>query len=1091
MEIALNKEPVHLQFHKKAIECPAQIAVERGAQRITYRQLDQAAFRLARRVHQEGFEKETPIAIYSADSCYTITAIIGILDAGCAFVPLDPEMPRPRLEHMVGVVKPRLFLVEAELAAQVEPLLAVAHPEAEMITFESLESLPLDGETVDVEWDANGMCYVYFTSGSTGEAKGIAGRMKGIAHFIRWESEAFSLGPGVRVSQLTLPSFDPFLRDCFLALCNGGRICVPDHRETVLDPQQLLNWLDKSQVEIVHCVPTLFRAMLEAKPSSHQLQTLRCVFLAGEVLPPQDCKAWFDIFRDRIQLINLYGPSETTMTKFFHPVTPADCSRKSIPIGQPMPGSRALLMDARMKACPPKTVGEIYLRTPFRSLGYINRPDLTEKVFIANPFSDNPTDLIYKTGDFARIMEDGNYEFLGRMDNQVKIRGVRIEPMEIESILTRHSSVMEGVVAGRTVGKEQQLVAYLVGDGAAPDINELRTFLQDQLPKAMVPGIFVVLDQLPRTLQGKIDRKALPAPQSARETTAYVAPRTPTEELICAIWADVLNQERVGVYDNFFALGGHSLLATQVVVRLRETFHVEIRLTKIFSTPTVILLAAFIETQKTESEGLSAPVPVDRSQDLPLSYAQQQLWFMDQLSPGSASFNLPMTVRLQGPLELDILNQCLNQMVRRHETLRTVYYSKEEGHPLQRVLPFEPQELKLTDLSHLDGDQLTAEVHRLIHSTDQTSFNLAKGPLLRVQLLREREDCHVMQMIMHHIASDGWSLAVFFREFITIYKALVEGREATLPELSIQYADYAHWQRQWLDEARVEQELAFWRETLADAPEITGLPCDQTRPEQFTHRGTRTVALYDKELVAALKRLGRNQDATLYMVLSAGFLAVLRWTSGSDDLVIGTDVANRQHQATEGVVGCFINQVPLRVQSAAGQSFKTLLAETRESFLGAYAHQDLPFIKLVESLCAKQTFSHGQIFQTKLVLQPPALSSSEDEGSIKAEMVETEHVTAQLDLILNLVETNDGLAASLEYCTDLYEKTTISQFLEHLRLVWTKVCAEPELSLDQINALLDEDLQERRLAQRRQEKQDESARLHKFRRTRGRSGATT
>jgi amino acid adenylation domain-containing protein len=449
------------------------------------------------------------------------------------------------------------------------------------------------------------MAYVYFTSGSTGRPKGIAGRLKGIDHFVRWEIATFGVGPGTRVSQLTSPSFDAYLRDVFTPLCAGGTVCAPPSRETVLDAARLAEWLTERRVEIVHCVPSLFRSLLNQPLRAADFPALKYVLMAGEPLLPSDVRRWTDVFGERVQLVNLYGPTETTMTKFFYLVRASDRDRRTIPIGKPVEGARALVLDAKGRACPPGAVGEIYIRTPYRTLGYFGRPDLTAEVFVPNPFNVDPADLVYRTGDLGRVLDDGNFEFLGRQDQQVKVRGVRVELREIDDLLRRHPGVRDvAVVDLEDSGGNKYLCAYVVaGEGA--DAAALKEFLGASLPDYVVPSAFVMLDELPRTISGKIDRRALPKPAEAqaRRESEFVAPRTPTEEAVAAIWRQVLNVERVSVEDNFFELGGHSLLATQLLARVRAALEVDVPLRALFAAPTIAGLALAVTELQAEQGG--------------------------------------------------------------------------------------------------------------------------------------------------------------------------------------------------------------------------------------------------------------------------------------------------------------------------------------------------------------------------------------------------------------------------------------------------------------------------------------------------------
>jgi amino acid adenylation domain-containing protein len=607
-------------FTQAAAQHRDRVAIERGDERISYGALAENSNRLANYLRAAGLRKGDIVGLLADDTIEVITAIIGVLQVGGVFVPLDPRIPEARLRAMSAEVTPQWLLTQVKFIATLRHV-AGDNAQARIIVLDGVAPSDTDGNAAldGVEFYAahpdatrpaaqsepDDMCYVYFTSGSTGRPKGIAGRLKGLDHFIRWESKTFGVGAGTRVSQLTSPSFDAYLRDVFTPLCAGGTVCAPPSRETVFDAALLVAWLTEQRVEIVHCVPSLFRSLLNQPLAPTDFPALKYVLMAGEPLLPSDVKRWTDVFGDRVRLVNFYGPTETTMIKFCYFVQPADKERRTIPIGQPIEGARALVLDAQRQACPPGAVGEIYIRTPYRTLGYYKQPELTAEVFVPNPFNDDPSDLVYRTGDLGRILDDGNFEFLGRQDQQVKVRGVRIELREIEDLLRGHAGVRDvAVVDLEDSGGNKYLCAYVVtGDGA--DAATLKEFLAASLPDYVLPSAFVVLAELPRTISGKVDRRALPRPadEHARRGGEYVAPRTPVEEELAAIWCQVLNVERVSVEHNFFELGGHSLLATQLLARVRAAMQVELPLRALFAAPTVAGLASAVMALRAEQSG--------------------------------------------------------------------------------------------------------------------------------------------------------------------------------------------------------------------------------------------------------------------------------------------------------------------------------------------------------------------------------------------------------------------------------------------------------------------------------------------------------
>jgi amino acid adenylation domain-containing protein len=602
--------PVQEMFRQAAERLGDRPAIEWEGYRVTYRQLESQAARLARDLREAGAARGSLVAILANRTADMIAAMLATLDAGCAFVPIDLHFPAATLSSVLAEVSPRLWITSEGLVETLKDLQrrhgfdAAVLPVAEGWVQEPAEGLRLAPPAEPGDPDA--ISYVYFTSGTTGRPKGIAGRLQAIDHFVRWEVETFGVGEGTRVSQLTSPAFDAFLRDAFTPLAAGGTLCVPAGRDSILDGSRLAEWIERQRVELVHCTPSLFRLILAQELTPESFPALRWVLLAGEPLLPADVRRWHGLFGERIRLVNLYGPSETTMVKLFHLVRPEDGRARTVPIGRPMPGARALVVDEGGQACPPGKLGEIYIRTPYRSLGYLNRPDLTAECFVRNPFSDRPDDIVYKTGDLGRLREDGTFELVGRRDTQVKVRGVRVEIAPIEDLLRAQPGVADVAVVDRVDTQGNKfLCAYVVpivptGPRGELDPAVLAEALRGALPEPAVPSAFVTLEALPRTLSGKVDRRALPNP--GQTGTEFVAPRTPVEEALCGIFSELLGIPKIGIHDSFFALGGHSLLATMLLSRIRSTLEVEVPLRDVFRAPTVEKLALTVVRLRAEQE---------------------------------------------------------------------------------------------------------------------------------------------------------------------------------------------------------------------------------------------------------------------------------------------------------------------------------------------------------------------------------------------------------------------------------------------------------------------------------------------------------
>ena len=785
---------IHDLFGEVAERFPSRPAILWRSQTVTYGEIEGAANKLANYLLQKEIPEGSVVAVYSEDTVDIIISILGTLQAGCAFLPLDPYLPPQRLRLMIEEVQPQWFLVASRFARRLIDDILPPDSSIKALCLDSNQTFAsearcefLTGYTEFAETerpnlvrDPDSLCSIYFTSGSSGRPKAIAGRLRGIDHFARWEVEMLGLDEHSRCSQLTSPAFDGFLRDVCPPLVAGATICVPDSREMILDVARLVRWIDEQSLTVLQCVPSLFRALLNQELSPDQFSALRHVVLVGEPLLPDDVGRFKQVFGDRVQLVNLYGPTETTLIKLFYPVQPGDEERRSIPIGKPLPGCRAVVVDDENKVVAPGTVGEILLRTPYRSLGYYQRPELTAKVFIQNPFSDNPQDIVYRTGDYGRQLPDGTFDFVGRRDLQVKIRGVRVELSEVENALRSHPQVRDLAVGRREDSDgSSYLCAYLVL-GAAVDQDELYSHCSERLPESMVPSAFVELDALPRTPNGKVDRARLQTLRGRQvlQTKTFVEPKGPVEELLAEIWCELLGQERMSREANFFESGGHSLRGVQLMARIRSQLGVEMPLRVLFERPVLAALAEVL-AERLVGEVHSDLPPLKRAAHnkgpLPLSFSQQRLWFLDQMNPGGSEYNIASAVRLLGPLQPNVLRHTLDEICRRHEVLRTVFTSF-EGSPVQVVeRPHGAAQVEV-DLTALPEAHCQTESQRLVQQERDRPFDLERGPMLRIVLLQVGTEEFIALLVLHHIAGDGWSMGVLMREIAHLYGAFVAGR---------------------------------------------------------------------------------------------------------------------------------------------------------------------------------------------------------------------------------------------------------------------------------------------------------------------------
>ena len=744
-------------------------------------------------------------------------------------------------------------------------------------------------------------------------------------------------------------------------------------------------------------------------------------------------------------------------------------------IGRPIANTRVYILDAQGEPVPVGVAGELYIAGEGVTAGYINQPDRTVERFLPDRYGTDASAKMYRTGDLVRYLPGGEVEFLGRADDQVKIRGFRIELGEVESVLLRHGGVKQAaVLAIANERGEKSLVAYVVGSAGG---EELRSYLRSQLPDYMMPAAIVELPKFPLNSNGKIDRQALPKPEDVQAAQKEpVSPRTPSEEVIAAIWGEVLRRDGTGVEDNFFEIGGHSLLATQIASRLREHFRMPVAVRTVFEAPTIAELAKRLDSARREEQGLVPPPirPVPRDGAMPLSFAQERLWVLDQMEPNNPLYNIPRTLRLRGTLQVASLESSLNEIVRRHESQRATFALK-DSHPAQEIAPTLTIALAVQDLSALPEDGREEEARRIAVEEARTPFNLATGPLVRARLLRLASEDHVLLLTMHHIISDAWSAGIFQQEMGALYEAFCAGKQSPLPELSVQYADYAAQERQWLQGEVLEKQLAFWRERLKGAPEVINLPLDHPRPSARTFHGASEMFRLPLESLRALKELSRQEGATLFMTLMAGFQAMLSRYSGQEQIVVGTDLANRTTPETERMIGFFINLLAVRTDLSGNPTFRELLGRVREGLLEAYAHQEVPFPKIVQDIQPERNATHNPIIQVLFVMQNIPRAKRELAG-LQVEYFEVPLTTSKFDMAIFVAERSDELIGAWTYSTELFEQPTIQRMVRHFENILHSAVTQPDARLSALAMLSPEEM-ERQEADKTKRKQSQFKKL--------------
>ncbi|HEV2761388.1 MAG TPA: amino acid adenylation domain-containing protein, partial [Pyrinomonadaceae bacterium] len=998
-------------------------------------------------------------------SARMVVALLAVLKAGGAYVPLDPAYPRERLRFMLADSGARVLLTEESLIG------SLPEHEAEVFLLDRQqdELFEYSAENLGVKVDPSNLAYVIYTSGSTGRPKGVMIRHRSVLNLRSALGRAVyseqPRGP-LRVSLSAPVAFDASVKQ-LIQLLDGHALCViPEDLRR--DGEALLEHVRRQRVDVLDATPTQVRMLLAAGLAEGDGEWPRAVLVGGEAV---DQSLWDEMARDtRRVYYNVYGPTECTVDAAVRRIEGAG---EPPSIGGPVANTKLYVLNAQGQPMPVGVAGELHIGGEGVGRGYLRRPALTAERFVPDPFSEEAGARLYRTGDVVRWRSEGELEFVGRADGQVKVRGFRIVLGEVEAALSSCAGVRECVVVARGEhgqgGGGKRLVAYVVADDAAlpPTAARLREQLRSGLPDYMVPSAFVLLDSLPLTPNGKVDRKALPEPEAggAGAGLEYAEPRAGVEEVVAGVFAAVLKVERVGRVGNFFELGGHSLLATQAVSRLRVACGVEIPLRALFEHPTVEGLSRVVGELLRGEAGATAAVPplvrVSREGELPLSFAQQRLWFLDQLEPESAFYNIPSAVRLRGALDVRALSQALTEVARRHESLRTSFPAV-EGKPVQLIHPPRPLDVAVEDLTTLREGEREAGARRLAAEEASRPFDLSAGPLLRVRLLRVSEEEHMLLLTMHHIVSDGWSMSVLVNEVTTLYAAYARGEESPLEELPIQYADYSVWQREWLRGEVLERELGYWRTQLGGAVPALELPTDRPRPPVQSYRGSYVPFAVPEDVADSLRGLGRREGSTLFMTLLAAFDVLLYRYTGQEDICVGTPVAGRTRAELEPLIGFFVNTLVLRADASGGVTFVELMRRVREVSLGAYGHQEVPFEKLVEELQPERDASRSPLFQVMFSLlhaagrgggvdgiSPKAVRREAGAGEVEA----GEGASAKFDLTLALTDGGGGLLGVLEYNTDLFDRETAVRLTEHFLNLVRAAAAGPEWGVGELEML--------------------------------------
>ena len=1029
-------ECVHELFEEQAARTPDATAVIHGDEQLGYAELNLRANRLAHHLRGCGAGRGGLVGICAHRSIDMVVAMLAVLKAGAAYLPLDPSYPPDRLRYMVQDSTPVAVLVDGD-----RPEWAAGRLIVDLSAAEACSRQPADNPARADGMTPHDLAYVIYTSGSTGAPKAVMTPHRGIPRLAIGNRYA-DFRPGDRTAFAANPAFDAATMEVWAPLLTGGCVVVIDQDE-LLDPVRFGRVLSERRVDLMFMTNSLFDR--HAETAGEALSGLRYLMVGGDVMDPKLVARFLGRHRPA-HFLQAYGPTETTTFAMMHEVFSVPPQAQRIPIGRPIAATSVYVLDACGEPLPIGVVGELFIGGDGVALGYLNRPELTAERFRPDPFAGGAARM-YATGDLGRRLPDGTIEFFGRDDSQVKLRGFRVELGEIESCLTGHPAVRAAAVLARTdADGEKQLVAYYVRAAGDVVAETLRTYLSARLPEYIIPAAYVELPAMPLTPSGKLDRMVLPVPGGeAFVRHAYEEPADGVEAAIAGLWSELLGVDRIGRRDDFFVLGGHSLVAVQLVSRLRSALGVDIALDRLFAAPVLADFAAAVSGALAPRRTAITPRPSGDTAEL--SFAQRRLWFLSQLD-GESPYHIPIALHLAGEVHVDALRRALDRIVARHEVLRTTF-TKADGEPVQRIAP--PGEGIAWSQDDLRGrGDAEAERDRLMELQARQPFDLERGPLVRVRLLRMDEREFVLVLTMHHIVSDGWSLGVLTRELSVLYGAFVRGEPDPLPPLAVQYADYAHWQRRELTGARLERLGEYWVRTLSGAPVLSELPADRPRRRQQDFAGGSVRCALDAELTERLRAFSRRHGVTLFVTLLASWAATVARLSGQQDLIVGTPTANRGEAEIEDLIGFFANTLPLRLDITGPPTVSQWLDRVKAQALAAQAHQDLPFDRIVELMQPTRSLSHNPLVQVVFVWQAAGSALPQLPGVRVTDLPAAPYVTSQFELSLKLTEVGGRIAGGAEYATALFDRDTVQRYLGHWRTLLEAVLDDDSVPVDRL-----------------------------------------
>ncbi|SHO58147.1 non-ribosomal peptide synthetase [Vibrio quintilis] len=1034
---------IYSLFREQAQRTPDAVAIVCREGQFTYGDSEQRIYQLAGYLKTCRIEKGDAVVVCLERSVELILAQLAIMHCGAVYVPVDPNAPDERLNFVLSDCKAKMILTSPDRQSGFIPGIQTMS-----ITLSTLARLP--GEfTSPAELSGKDPAYIMYTSGSTGNPKGVLVPHRAVLRLVIRCGYA-DFAPQDRMAFAANPGFDAATMEVWAPLLNGGAVVVID-QGVLLDPQQLEETLIRQQVSILWMTAGLFKQYAEML--GNVFQQLRYLIVGGDVLDPSVIQQVLEN-NPPGHLLNGYGPTETTTFALTHEIRLQSSALRAIPLGRPVNNTKVYILDSNHQPVPVGIIGEIYIGGDGVALGYVNRPDLTDEKFLPDPFSEQSDARMYRSGDLGRWRADGVIEFAGRNDDQIKIRGFRIEPAEIELALQACEGVHHAIVIAESIPKQaKRLVAYYVCQpGCRVFAEKLKTALESQFPDYMIPAGYIELTSLPLTVNGKVDRQALPAPdENAFIRYEYEEPRGETECILADIWQRLLNIRHIGRHDHFFTLGGHSLLAVQLISRIREQLHVELSLADMFAWPVLRQLASHIQKMKpASSTGFSIPSDPGEYENcaFPLSFAQQRLWFLAQMDTEAAqAYIIAGSVHLKGQLDIHILQQALDQIVARHAILRT-HFQKESDGPVQIIEPVG----RGFSLQVIEAEAIKTKDNKTGSETFEPAFDLEKGPLIQGRLLCFPEHEYQLQLAMHHLIADGWSVSVFIQELNVLYASLYQGKEVLLPELPLQYADYARWQYDALQEAELKKQLSYWVKQLQWIPEYLNLPTDYPRPKVQDYTGKYLPVQFDPLFTAELREFCRLQGCTMYMLLLAGWSVVMGRVSQQHDIMIGSPVAGRTMIETESLIGMFVNTLALRIDLSDAPDTKSLLAQLKSTALSAMENKDIPFEQVVEAVSPVRSLSHSPVFQVMFALQnvPAAEIDLPDVTLLSFEPLVK---NAKFDLSLEITEKEDVLEGFINYASALFDERMIQKYLKYWQQLLQEMIRHPDQSVHTLSML--------------------------------------